>query len=248
MGKMDYNKIAKIYRTSPKEELVQKVLAGEQIESDDRDAANELCSGMSSANIDELFNSLDQFYLNANYKTAAKVYEQIKNAKDSWLYISNILKKMEHPNRYQDVLDSIKRDLETSDHDDKGDLDIRPRSQEVIKEEYIRTKENDEMIQDPNHQRVYVMKNQDWRNRLQEEWNKTLPDNQQLAIYLHNKLCHSSHSCDCYFFHEIADLEHNWKAYAHKKYLKKANFIIDFINRYDIDIKIVMGIIDGLTM
>lgn len=98
------------------------------------------------------------------------------------------------------------------------------RTVDEIKRDYESTKQNDTLIQ--TGERCYEMKNAKSREALREEYIQTLPENKQLAIWLHSKLCHHNHTDGCGFFYEIHDLEDNWEGYAHKEYLEKADDVL----------------------
>lgn len=71
--------------------------------------------------------------------------------------------------------------------------------------------------------------NQEQRNKLQDEYNKTLPENQQLAILLHEHLCYGNHTDSCSWYYEMKNgIEHKWDGYAHahQEWLKKADALL----------------------
>jgi len=55
-------------------------------------------------------------------------------------------------------------------------------------------------------------------------------DEKELATYLHDQFCKSSHMDECSWYHEV-DRGENWSGVAHKKYLRKA---IDLTNKFDL--------------
>lgn len=54
----------------------------------------------------------------------------------------------------------------------------------------------------------------------------SLTDEQELAIVLHDKLCRVEHVEACSWFYEVNGKTHDWKRYAHEKYLKKATNVM----------------------
>lgn len=98
--------------------------------------------------------------------------------------------------------------------------------EDVIKE-YDEVSKDNTMCSKPEHPNIYVFRNQDKRNRLQEEYDSLLPENQRMAILLHDKLCHSNHTDQCGWYYEIDGIKHDWTGYAHKTYLEKANKLIE---------------------
>jgi hypothetical protein len=49
----------------------------------------------------------------------------------------------------------------------------------------------------------------------------------QLAIFLHDNLCHYNHSDGCDWGYAIHDGIHNWNTHAHERYLNAAESIIN---------------------
>lgn len=66
--------------------------------------------------------------------------------------------------------------------------------------------------------------------KTQRERLLSLPEDKQLAEFLHQRKCHSDHTEVCGWFYEIQDKEHNWKGYAHADYLKKARKILKVVD------------------
>lgn len=115
------------------------------------------------------------------------------------------------------------------------------RTVEDIKKDYAATKINDEIIQiDERTERIYGFKNADERKALREEYIKTLPKNQQLAIWLHENFCDSIHTERCSFYNEIHNLEDDWTAPSHENYLLFANALLRVKNDVDFIIKVLM--------
>lgn len=97
--------------------------------------------------------------------------------------------------------------------------------EDVIKE-YNEVSKDSTMYSDPNNPDICRFKNHDKRNRLQKEYNLLLPENQKMAIFLHDMLCHKDHTDQCGWYYEIDGIVHNWTRYNHKIYLEKADKLI----------------------
>lgn len=69
--------------------------------------------------------------------------------------------------------------------------------------------------------------NQSRRNELLTEYRSTLSEEQQLAIFLHQHLCHSNHTDGCSWSYEIHGVNEDWEGHAHKKYLEMAKRMIE---------------------
>ena len=68
---------------------------------------------------------------------------------------------------------------------------------EDILADYKEACKHDEMRVKPGYERVYEYANTDLREKLRQEYIETLPANKQLAIYMHNRLCHVNHTDMC---------------------------------------------------
>ena len=96
------------YSKESKDELVQRIMALEEIECSDRCFANQCIAGTSIYDINELFSALEDIQSGFTYEKAARVYELIENTKDSWNYIRNGISKMKDGARCRKVLDDFK--------------------------------------------------------------------------------------------------------------------------------------------
>lgn len=123
------------------------------------------------------------------------------------------------------------------------------RTQEEIRDEYQRTEVDDEIIKDPNHTNAYVMKNDEWRRKLQEKYDATLPAAEQFAIWLHNNLCRYDHILECSFhYHRIHQLDYDWDTnYVCKDYLCRAKLLLRIMGKNNIPIEKVKEIILAAT-
>lgn len=100
------------------------------------------------------------------------------------------------------------------------------RTLEDVLKEYEEICKDNIMCSDPNYPKVYRFRNQDRRVKLEEEYNQLLPENQRMAILLHDNLCHCDHIDRCSWYYERDGIVHDWTRWSHKKYLKKADKLI----------------------
>lgn len=115
------------------------------------------------------------------------------------------------------------------------------RTIEEIERDFKATKKDDKLIETSKN--CYEMKNAEKRKQLREEYVNMLPQNQQLAIWLHSKLCQCSHTDMCFFYYEIDDLKDNWTKHAHKKYLNKADKLLAITD----DINMIHDMIEAIV-
>ena len=108
MYKWMYDRMVTEYSKESKDELVQRIMALEEIECSDRCFANQCMAGTSIYNINELFSALEDMQSGFTYDKAAKVYELMENAKGSWNYIRNGISEMNDNTRCMKVLDDFK--------------------------------------------------------------------------------------------------------------------------------------------
>ena len=109
MYKWMYDRIVKQYEKESKEELVQRIMAMEEIECSDRCFANQCEAGTAICSINELFEELEELSSGFSYEKAAKVYELSELAKNNWNYIRNGLADINDDCRCSKVLDGFKK-------------------------------------------------------------------------------------------------------------------------------------------
>lgn len=68
---------------------------------------------------------------------------------------------------------------------------------------------------------------------------------QELAIRIHEKTCYANHIDDCSWGYEVRKGVHDWDASTHKRYLKKANKLLEFCRH---DIKKANHVLDALDI
>ena len=73
---------------------------------------------------------------------------------------------------------------------------------------------------------TYDYNNRKERQILEKEYESLLPENEKMAILLHNNLCHSNHTDMCSWYYEMKGVIHDWSSWTHKRYLEKANKLI----------------------
>lgn len=108
MYKWMYDRMVTEYSKESKEELIQRIMALEEIECSDRCFANQCMAGTSIYDINELFSALEDMQSDFTYEKADRVYELMKTAKGSWNYIRNGISEMNDNTRCGKVLDDFK--------------------------------------------------------------------------------------------------------------------------------------------
>lgn len=103
--------------------------------------------------------------------------------------------------------------------------EIPKRTRAEIESEYNWVIQDTTMIQDGPNSHKFA--NQDRRNELLAEYRSTLSEEEQLAIFLHQHLCHYNHTDACSWSYEIHGVVDNWAEYAHKNYLEMAKRMIE---------------------
>lgn len=114
MYKWVYDKRVAEYSKKSKEELVQEIMALEEIERADRCFANECRVGATIYNINELFLALKELKAGFTYEKAAKVYELMESAESSWNYVKNEIVKMSDNSRCGRVLADFKNRVDNA--------------------------------------------------------------------------------------------------------------------------------------
>lgn len=106
--------------------------------------------------------------------------------------------------------------------------------------EYNELAKDSTMVRDPKFNGVYIYKNQAKRDELAKQYNESLPENKRMAILLHKFLCNSNHTDQCPWSYEISGIEHDWTEFAHSRYLKMADKLLD----KGVDIKTLAAVLD----
>lgn len=114
MYKWLYDRMVEEYEKKPKQELIIRMMAIEEIELSDRCFANQCCAGTAIYNINELFSALDDLQSGFNYQKGAKVYELMQTAKESWNYIKNGLVDMKQDTRCEEKLEDFRKRVENA--------------------------------------------------------------------------------------------------------------------------------------
>lgn len=119
MYKWMYDRMVTEYSKRSKEELIQEIMALEKIECSDRCFANECQAGASIYNINELFSALKELKARFTYEKAAKVYELMESAENSWDYIKREISAMNDNSRCNKTLEDFKNKVaNTTDSND----------------------------------------------------------------------------------------------------------------------------------
>lgn len=111
MYKWMYDRMVTEYSKETKEELIQRIMALEEIECSDRCFANQCEAGSSIYNISELFATLDDMQASFSYERAVRLrlYELVEQAKASWNYIVNGLYELNDNSRCGKALEDFKQ-------------------------------------------------------------------------------------------------------------------------------------------
>lgn len=118
MKKWLYDRMVTEYSKKSKEELIQRIMASDELECEDRCFANQCQAGMSMYNINNLFdviNTLKNCLANPN-STEAELKECADNlwlatddAQNSWNYIRNGIARINDDSRSEKKLNDFKR-------------------------------------------------------------------------------------------------------------------------------------------
>ena len=103
-----YDRMVTEYSKRSKEELIQEIMALEEIECSDRCFANQCEAGATIYNINELFSALKELKAGFTYEKADKVYELIEIAESSWNYVKNGIAEINNDLRCTTVLEDFK--------------------------------------------------------------------------------------------------------------------------------------------
>ena len=115
MKKFMYEKLLNEYSKETKEKLINRIMAGDSIECHDREFANCIFAGTTAANINNLFEAIDDLEKGFTYEKAAKLYEITMDAKISWNYILSSLEDMQDPQRSDKALKDFEESLKHMD-------------------------------------------------------------------------------------------------------------------------------------
>lgn len=108
MYKWMYDRMVKEYEKASKEELVQRIMAMDEIECSDRCFANQCEAGTAISNINKLFYALDELQAEFSPEKVTRICEISNKAKDGWNYIVNGLSKMNDNSRGYAALENLK--------------------------------------------------------------------------------------------------------------------------------------------
>ena len=113
MNRFLYERMVTELSKESKEELIQRIMALEEIECSDRAFANECQAGTTIYNINKLFSALDDLKRNFTYEKAARVYELTKNAKSSWNFVKSEIAEINDNSRYYKVLEDFRNQVKS---------------------------------------------------------------------------------------------------------------------------------------
>lgn len=111
MDKFLYKKMVKEFSKKSKEELVQRIMALQEIECSDRAFANQCQSGTIIYDINELFSALDDLTKDFTSGKVEETHELINNAKCSWDFIKNNIAEINDNSRIYAALENLKEKI-----------------------------------------------------------------------------------------------------------------------------------------
>lgn len=125
MRRFVYERMVEELSKKTKEELIQEIMALEEIECDDRCFANECRAGDTCYNINALFSGLKDLKTLKDskdskvdlYEKVAKVCDLAERAERSWSYVKHELQEINDSSRFYKVLKDF-RDRVNSGSDD----------------------------------------------------------------------------------------------------------------------------------
>lgn len=112
MKRFLYDRMVTEYSKETKEELVQRIMALEEIECEDRCFANQCFSNVTVLHINELFTALEEMKKDPSHENISNVIELSELAENSWNSILRGLSEMNDNSRCNRYLDDFKRRVE----------------------------------------------------------------------------------------------------------------------------------------
>lgn len=118
MFKWMYDRMVMEYSKESKEELVQRIMATDELECEDRCFANQCMAGTSMYELNNLFELLNTLKrcvdnphtTNEEIANCAKIFcSETVNAQNSWDYIKNGIAEINDDSRSEKKLDDFKR-------------------------------------------------------------------------------------------------------------------------------------------
>lgn len=108
MKKCHYDMMVKDYSKESKEELVQRIMAESEIETSDREFANHCLASTIAADINEMFEIMNDLKQKFSYSKAAKLYEASDKAEKGWKFILSRLQEINDPKRSSEAFENFK--------------------------------------------------------------------------------------------------------------------------------------------
>lgn len=108
MDKFLYKRMVKEFSKESKKELVQRIMALQEIECSDRAFANQCQSGTVIYNINELFSMLDDLTKDLTCEKAEEMCKLIDDAKCSWDFMKNGIAEINDNSRTCRTLENLK--------------------------------------------------------------------------------------------------------------------------------------------
>lgn len=108
---------------------------------------------------------------------------------------------------------------------------VKERTIEDVVADYMKAREDTEMMKQPGYERVYIFKNQELRNKLREEYISLLPVEKRLACEF-VKYTHEDNRILFNYYELNNGIEDNWEVYAHKLFLEKSIALLNILKGY----------------
>lgn len=113
MKRFLYDRMVTEYSKESKEKLIQRIMALEEIECEDRCFANQCFAGVTVMHINELFAALEEMKKDPSHENVAKAVELLEWAENSWNCILKGLSEMNDNSRCSRNLEDFKRRVES---------------------------------------------------------------------------------------------------------------------------------------
>ena len=117
MYKWMYDRLKKEYSKESKDDLIQRILSAEEIETKDRCFAHECYAGTTIADINELFLSLEDIKTQFTYEKLNKTLELFDIANNRWKFIKSELRKIGDDTRIEKNLVNLKQRISNAQDD-----------------------------------------------------------------------------------------------------------------------------------
>lgn len=117
MYKWIYDRLKKEYSKESKENLIQRILSAEEIETKDRCFAHECYAETIIADINELFSALEDIKTQFTYEKLNKTLKLFDTANNGWQFIKSELRKIDDDTRIAKNLVDLKQRISNAQDD-----------------------------------------------------------------------------------------------------------------------------------